>query len=375
MKDIYILTVNPGSTSTKIAIFANEQQIHFSNISHPSKEIAKYKRIIDQRDFRIRIIRDFIRDSHFEMGKLAAVVGRGGLLPPLKSGTYIVNKEMIDYLSTTSVEHASNLGAIIAYSIAYPLKIPAYIVDPVVVDEMDDIARITGIPEIKRSSIFHALNQKAAAREAATYLGKRVEECNLIVAHLGGGISIGAHKQGSVVDVNNALNGEGPFSPERAGTLPAWDLVELMASGKYSRGELKRKITGKGGLVAHLGTNDLREVSRMIASGNRQAGLIFRAMAYSVSKAIAALSAVFAGQIDAIVLTGGMAYHDDFVDSIKSRIEFLAPTLVFPGQDEMLALSRGALEVLREGEAAKIWSYREVNNDSNKEFRGTGNPR
>ncbi len=354
---LYILTINPGSTSTKVAVFLNEKKILSSTISHTVREIARYPRIIDQRDFRTKIVLDFMKKNEMDMANLNAVAGRGGLLPPLKSGTYIVNREMVDYLSVTTAEHASNLGAIIAFSISEPLNIPAYIVDPVVVDEMDDTARITGIPEIKRVSIFHALNQKATAREAADSLGKKYEECNLIVAHLGGGISIGAHKQGAVVDVNNALDGEGPFSPERAGTIPTWSLVELATSGKYSLAELKQKITGKGGLVGHLGTNNLKEVARRIADGDKRAELIFTAMAYTAAKAIAALSAVFSGRIDAVVLTGGMAYHEELVDLVRQRIEFLAPILVFPGEDEMSALSKAVLRVLNGESQAKIWRF------------------
>jgi butyrate kinase len=354
---LYILTINPGSTSTKVAVFLNEKKILSSTISHTVREIARYPRIIDQRDFRTKIVLDFMKKNEMDMANLNAVAGRGGLLPPLKSGTYIVNREMVDYLSVTTAEHASNLGAIIAFSISEPLNIPAYIVDPVVVDEMDDTARITGIPEIKRVSIFHALNQKATAREAADSLGKKYEECNLIVAHLGGGISIGAHKQGAVVDVNNALDGEGPFSPERAGTIPTWSLVELATSGKYSLAELKQKITGKGGLVGHLGTNNLKEVARRIADGDKRAELIFTAMAYTAAKAIAALSAVFSGRIDAVVLTGGMAYHEELVDLVRQRIEFLAPILVFPGEDEMSALSKAVLHVLNGESQAKIWRF------------------
>ncbi len=356
MRNKKILTINPGSTSTKLALFSGEERILSSSISHTTEEISQFSKIIDQKEYRTSMVLGFLKENDFEFNTLDAVVGRGGLLTPLKSGTYEVSHKMVDFLTTTHLEHASNLGAIIALSIAEPLGIPAYIVDPVVVDELDDIARITGIPEIERKSIFHALNQKAAAREAAKSLGKKYEECNLIVAHLGGGISVGAHKQGQVVDVNNALNGDGPFSPERAGAIPAWSLVEMATSGDYSIGQLKKKLTGGGGIVAHLGTNDLREVNKMIATGDKKAQMVFDAMAYNVAKEIASLSPVFAGNLDAIVLTGGIAHNGEFIELLIKRVEFLAPIKIFPGEDEMVALCRGGLRVLCNEEEVKTWT-------------------
>ncbi|MBC7194519.1 MAG: butyrate kinase, partial [Caldisericia bacterium] len=287
---------------------------------------------------------------------ISCIVGRGGLIKPVESGTYIINEKMIEDLKEAKRgEHASNLGAIIAYEIAKELKIPAYIVDPVVVDEMDDVARISGLKGIERKSIFHALNQKAVARRAAKDLGKKYEDVNLIVVHLGGGISVGAHRKGRVVDVNNALNGDGPFAPERAGGLPTQDLVDLCFSGKYTFDEMKKKLAGEGGLVSHLGTNDAREVEKRIENGDSYARLVYEAMAYQVSRTIGEMAAVLKGEIDAIVITGGIAYSKMLVDWIRERVSFLGKILVYPGEDEMEALALGALRVLRKEEEPKIY--------------------
>ncbi len=245
---------------------------------------------------------------------------------------------------------------IIAYTLAKEHDIEAYIVDPVVVDELEDIARITGMPEIEKSSIFHALNQKAIARRLAADLNKKYEEVNLIIAHLGGGISIGAHKHGRVVDVNDALNGEGPFSPERAGGLPVLDLVKLCYSGKYTYQEMKKRLIGQGGIVAHLGTNDVREVYKKIEEGDKKAELVLEAMAYQTAKEIGAMAVVLKGQVDAIGITGGIAYNEDFVKRISERVKFIAPIYVYPGEDEMSALAQGAYRVLSGEEKAKMYS-------------------
>ncbi len=356
MANKYILAINPGSTSTKIAIFLGEEKIIGQNISHSTEELAPFQKIIDQHKFREKVILNFLKENKFDVNLLAAVVGRGGLLTPMASGTYLVNDEMIDFLKNNKMEHASNLGALLASDIAKIIPVDAFIVDPVVVDEMADIARITGLPEIRRISIFHALNQKAAAREAANKIGKPYQNCRLIVAHLGGGISIGAHLDGQVVDVNNALNGDGPFAPERAGSLPSWSLIELALSGKHDMAAMKKKITGKGGIVAHLNINDMRKVEDLVKSGDRKATEIFDAMAYNVAKEIGALAAVLEGRIDAIVLTGGIAFDQYFVKLIRRRVEFLAPLIVLPGEDEMTALTQGALRVLNGEEAPKHWT-------------------
>jgi len=351
-----ILAINPGSTSTKLAVFRNDQKLFDASLSHSAEELGQFERINDQRDFRTRIVMDFLEENDFDVHELTAVVGRGGLLPPMESGTYNVNNAMLDYLRNTNWEHASNLGAMIADAIARPMDIPAFIVDPVVVDEMDDLARVTGLPEIKRVSIFHALNQKAAAREAAEKIGKAYTDCNLIVAHMGGGISIGAHRKGRVMDVNNALNGDGPFSPERAGSVPTWPLIEWVLSGKLSEGEMKKRITGQGGVVAHLGTNDMREVEKRVDEKDPEAEFILRAMAYAIAKQIGSMATALSGDLDAIVMTGGIAYDKRLVGWIRERIEFLAPIIVLPGEDEMRSLVLGGLRVLNGEESAMEWS-------------------
>ena len=351
-----ILTINPGSTSTKIAVFENENLLYENVLRHSTEEIGKYKNIIDQLAFRKNIIEQTLKENNTKISDLSAVVGRGGLLKPIKGGTYIIDSEMIKDLKQGVLgEHASNLGGVIAKEIADSASIPSYIVDPVVVDEFDDIARISGIPEISRKSIFHALNQKAIARRAASELGKEYEDCNFIVAHIGGGVSIGAHKKGMVVDAVNAIDGEGPFSPERSGGLPANDLIKMCFSGEYSIQDIKNKLKGNGGIVAYLNTNDGKEVESMIINGNEKAKLIYEAMAYQVSKAIGACAAVLDGDVDAILITGGIAYSDIFIDMIVSRVNFISQIRIYPGENEMQALAQGALRVLSGKEEAKIY--------------------
>uniref|UniRef100_A0A7V4E4J9 Probable butyrate kinase n=2 Tax=candidate division WOR-3 bacterium TaxID=2052148 RepID=A0A7V4E4J9_UNCW3 len=351
-----ILVINPGSTSTKIALFNNEEPIFSVNISHPAEELAKFSKIIEQYDFRKEIILKELEKRGEKVELLSAVVARGGLLRPIPSGTYVVTEKMLEDLRAgINGEHASNLGALIADAIARPLGIPAYIVDPVVVDEMEPIAKVTGLPFIRRKSILHALNQKRIARIAAKDLGKKYEEANLIVVHLGGGISVGAHKKGKIVDVNNALNGDGPIAPERAGSLPAWQLVELCFSGQYTKDEIKKLLAGKGGVIAYLGTNDMRVAEEMVNKGDKKARFIMEAMAYTVAKWIGMMAAVLEGNVDAIVLTGGLAYYKDFVSWVERRVKFIAPVVVYPGGDEMRALAEGALRVLRGEEVAKIY--------------------
>jgi len=355
-KDYRILVINPGSTSTKVAMFSNEQLLFDKKIEHNIKKLFNSNKIIDQYHFRQDIILNFLKEKGIDLSTLNAVVGRGGLLKPIASGTYRVNKKMLEDLRKgVSGEHASNLGGILAYGIAENLFIPAYIVDPVVIYEMKPVARISGMPEIPRISIFHALNQKAVSRKAALDLGKKYEKVNFIVVHLGGGISVGIHCKGKVVDVNNALNGEGPFTPERSGGIPAGGLVNLCFSGKFTKDEIIKKIKSKGGLVAYLNTNDVREVVKMIKQGDKKAKLILEAMAYQVAKEIGAAATVLKGQIDAIILTGGIAYANEFINLIKDRISFLSLVMVYPGEEEMLALCEGALRVLRGEEVEKIY--------------------
>ncbi|NLM36069.1 MAG: butyrate kinase [Clostridiales bacterium] len=351
-----LLIINPGSTSTKIGVYENESPVFVETIRHATEEIEKFNSVVDQFEFRKDTILKVLKEKNFDIKDLNAVVGRGGLLKPIEGGTYIVNERMLEDLrAEIRGQHASNLGALIANEIAKDLNIPAYIVDPVVVDELDDVARISGIPEIERTSIFHALNQKAVAKRYAKEHGKKYEEVNVIVAHLGGGVSVGAHRKGRIVDVNNALDGEGPFSPERSGGVPVGDLVKLCYSGKYTYEEMKKKITGKGGFVAYLGTNNALEVENAALAGDPKAKLLYEAMAYQTAKEIGACAAVLCGQVDAIIITGGIAYGKPMVDPIKERVSFIAPVVVYPGEDELLALAQGAIRVLSGEEEAKIY--------------------
>lgn len=351
-----LLIINPGSTSTKIGVYENESPVFVETIRHATEEIEKFNSVVDQFEFRKDTILKVLKEKNFDIKDLNAVVGRGGLLKPIEGGTYIVNERMLEDLrAEIRGQHASNLGALIANEIAKDLNIPAYIVDPIVVDELDDVARISGIPEIERTSIFHALNQKAVAKRYAKEHGKKYEEVNVIVAHLGGGVSVGAHRKGRIVDVNNALDGEGPFSPERSGGVPVGDLVKLCYSGKYTYEEMKKKITGKGGFVAYLGTNNALEVENAALAGDPKAKLLYEAMAYQTAKEIGACAAVLCGQVDAIIITGGIAYGKPMVDPIKERVSFIAPVVVYPGEDELLALAQGAIRVLSGEEEAKIY--------------------
>jgi len=355
-KDYKILVINPGSTSTKAALFSNEQLLFDKKIEHSNEELSVFHKIIDQYHFRQDIILSFLKEKGINLSTLNVVVGRGGLLKPIASGTYRINEKMLDDLRKgVSGEHASNLGGLLAYGIAKNLSIPSYIVDPVVIDEMKPVARISGMPEIPRISILHALNQKAVARKAALDLGKKYEKLNFIIAHLGGGISVGIHCKGKVIDINNALNGEGPFTPERSGEVPVGALVELCFSGKFTKDEIMKKIKGKGGLVAYLNTNDVREVVKMIKQGDKKAKLILEAMAYQVAKEIGAGATVLKGQIDAIILTGGIAYNNEFVNMVRDRVSFLSLVMVYPGEEEMLSLCEGALRVLKGEEVEKIY--------------------
>ncbi len=349
-----LLIINPGSTSTKISVYEGEKEIFGETIRHSSEEIGKYKHILDQKDFRTEIILKILKDNSMNIKELDAVVGRGGLLKPILSGTYNVNDKMLqDLKDSVQGEHASNLGAIIAREIAESIGKEAYIVDPVVVDEMEEIARLSGIPELPRKSIFHALNQKAVAKKYARENSRNYEEISVIVAHMGGGVSVGAHKNGKIVDVNNALDGDGAFSPERSGGVPAGDLARMCFSGKYTLEEISKKITGKGGFVAYLNTNDARVVENAALEGEPKAKLVHDAMGYQVAKEIGAAAAVLNGKVDAIILTGGMAYGKPMVNLIKEKVAFIAPIVVYPGEDEMLALAQGVIRVLNGEENVK----------------------
>ncbi|WP_428909039.1 butyrate kinase [Niallia sp. Krafla_26] len=349
-----ILTINPGTTFTKIAIFENEISIWEKKILHDIEVTESYVHIIDQLEFRKNEILQSLHYEGLNLSRFNAVCARGGLLRPIEGGTYLVNETMLaDLRAGYAGEHASNLGGILAHEIAAGLNIPAFIVDPVVVDELSEVARISGLPLIERKSIFHALNQKAVAHRVAKELGRRYEELNLIVAHLGGGITIGAHQKGKVVDVNNGLVGEGPICPERSGSVPAGDIVELCFSGEFSKEEIMKLLVGKGGFIGYLHTNDPEEIERMMDLGNELAQLVYKAMAYQISKEIGAASTVLAGDVDAIILTGDLAYRKKLTGEIMDRVNWIADVFVHPGENVLLALAEGALRVLNGEEKAK----------------------
>ena len=355
MKSSRILVINPGSTSTKIAVYDNTVCSLLKTLHHSIAELAPYKSVSEQFEFRKGVILSELKHDRIDLDSITIVIGRGGLTYPLKSGVYYVNEMMVEHCRKGVMgEHASNLGSLIAFDIAqlHPGTV-ALVADPVVTDEMDDIARVSGHPLFKRMSIFHALNQKAVARQHAAKIGKHYEELDLIVVHLGGGITIGAHHNGRVIDVNNGLDGEGPFSPERSGTLPAGALVELCFSGKYSHSEIRSMISGQGGLVAYLGTNDAREVEIAVNHGDEKAAFYLEAMAYQISKSIGEMATVLKGHIDGILITGGIAYDRKLMAQIRERVEFIAPVSVYPGQDELKSLAMNALMVAR-GEVEAI---------------------
>ncbi len=349
-----VLAINPGSTSTKIAVYEDDKPVFKDTLRHSAEELAPFKRITDQFDFRKEVIEQCLEKAGIHVKELHAIIGRGGLFKPIPSGTYAVNQAMLDYIKAgTGGDHASNLGCLIADDLARDAGVKSYIVDPVVVDELNPLARYSGLPELPRVSIFHALNQKAVARRAARELGKRYEELNLIVVHLGGGISVGIHEKGKVVDVNNALNGDGPFAPERAGGLPTGDLVKMCFSGKYTIDEMNKKLAGKGGCVSHLGTNDGREMEEKVKAGDAKTTLIIEAMAYQVSKTIGEMATVVNGRVDAIVLTGSFAYFPEFIEWIKERVSWIAPVKMYPGEDEMTALAEAGMRILKGEEQAR----------------------
>lgn len=344
MKNL-VLVINPGSTSTKISVFNIKGEVVKSEvIRHDQQEIAKFTKVIDQHEFRAKALEKFLSGSKISKNDFAFIVGRGGLLKPVQSGAWIVNEKMVEDLKKAERgEHPCNLGAIIAYDIAKEAGIKAYIVDPTAVDEFEDVARLSGIPEIRRTSMLHALNQKAVARKAAKELGFDYNKSNYIIAHMGGGTTIGAHKNGKIVDSNNGLYGEGPMSPERSGAAPVEDIVNMCFSGKYTKAEIIKKIHGKGGIVAHLGTSDMRVVEEEIKKGNKDYKLVYDAMIYQIAKEIGAMSAVLEGKVDCIALTGGLAYGKYLVNELSSKVKFIAPIKVFPGEDEMEALFSGSM--------------------------------
>ena len=352
-----LLIVNPGSTSTKVAVFQDKVQVFKKNIKHSVEDIAKFDRISDQFSYRKDTILNELKNEGIDLNGLSAVVGRGGLLHPLTSGVYEVNEAMIKDLTAASYgEHACNLGGLIANDIAKEYGVKAYIADPVVVDEMEEVARYSGHPLFPRVSIFHALNQKMIARQHAAAVGKKYEDLNLIGVHLGGGISVGAHKKGRVVDVNNALNGDGPFTPERSGALPSGPLMKACFSGKYTKKDVDLMLKGQGGFVAYLGTNDALEVENAVKAGNKEWEKVYRAMAYQVAKEIGGLAAsALDMDVDGIFMTGGMAYDKTFCNIVKEHVEKIAPVYVYPGEDEMKALAFNGLMVLNGETDVKVY--------------------
>ena len=351
---IKTLVINPGSTSTKVGVFEDETLLFEETLRHPTEEIAKYASVIDQKDFRKEIILDFLKEKNCDPKTLNVIVGRGGLLKPIPGGTYAVSDALLaDLKAGVQGQHASNLGGILAREIGDSLGVPSYIVDPVVVDELTDKARISGMPELPRRSIFHALNQKAVARRFAKENGKRYEDLNLIVIHMGGGVSVGAHDHGKVVDVNNILDGEGCFSPERSGTVPVGDLVKMCFSGKYTQKEVYKKICGNGGFNGYLHTNDAREVGKMAESGDALAKQVWEAFFYQIAKDAGAMAAVLHGKVDQIILTGGIAYNPFTAKTLTEYLGWIAPVTTYPGEDELLALCQGALRVMTGEEEAK----------------------
>ncbi len=358
MDNAQILAINPGSTSTKIAVFKGSTPVFIQTIRHSAGELAPFKVITGQFSFRKDLVLHKLQEAHIPPESIRIIMGRGGLLKPVESGVISVNEKMLEDLrNCTYGEHASNLGGLIAYDIAQSLpNAKAYIANPVVVDEFNDLARFSGHPRFPRRSVFHALNQKAVARHHARSILRKYEDLNLIVVHLGGGITVGAHQKGRVVDVNQGLDGDGPFSPERSGTLPVGDLVRACFSGEYTEKELLKMITGKGGLVAYLGTNSAYQVEKRAAGGDTNAKIIYDAMAYQVAKEVGAMGAVLAYRIDGILITGGIAHDKYFVNQITSYIHRLAPVHIYPGEDEMEALAMNGLRILKGETKARVYS-------------------
>lgn len=347
------LIINPGSTSTKIGVFEDETLLFEETLRHSTEEIAQYASIVDQKDFRKNIILDLMKEKDFDLKSLNVVVGRGGMLKPIPGGTYAVTDDLLNDLKIGKQgQHASNLGGILAREIGDSIGVPSYIVDPVVVDELMPIARYSGVPELPRTSVFHALNQKAVAKRYAKEKGAAYDSLNLIVVHMGGGVSVGAHEKGKVVDVFNALDGDGAFSPERAGAVPSGALIKMCFSGEYTEKEVYKKVVGNGGFNAYLNTNDMRDVAKMVDGGNKEAEEIREAFILQVAKDIGSMACVLKGKVDQIIMTGGIAYDKVVTEGLKERTGFIAPVTVYPGEDELLALAQGAIRVMTGEEAA-----------------------
>lgn len=350
------LIINPGSTSTKIGVFEDETLLFEETLRHSTEEIAQYASIADQKDFRKAIIMNLLKEKNFDIKSLGMVVGRGGMLKPIPGGTYKVTDELLhDLVIGKQGQHASNLGGMLAREIGDEIGVPSFIVDPVVVDELCTVARYSGVPELPRTSVFHALNQKAVAKRYAKETGKAYDSLNLIVVHMGGGVSVGAHLKGQIIDVFNALDGDGAFSPERAGAAPVGALIKLCFSGQYTEKEVYKKFVGNGGFNAYLGTNDMRDVEKMVNDGDAKAKEVRDAFIFQVTKNIGSMACVLKGQVDQIIVTGGIAYDKGVVAGLKEAAEWIAPFTVYPGEDELLALVQGGLRVMNGEEEAKVY--------------------
>lgn len=350
-----ILAIDPGSTSTKLGLFDDDKPIYKESISHNVEELSKFSTSFDQKDFRTQAVLEFLGKNNVDLKTIDVVIGRGGILKPLPAGTYKVNETMLEELKNASYDHPSNIGAVIASEIAGGIGVPAYIADPVCVDEFEDIARISGLKELERLSLSHALNTRVTLFKYAAEVHKGISDVNVVIAHLGGGISITPIKNGKMVDVSGANDG-GPFSPERSGALPTTKLIRFCFKSGMKEKELVDYVTKKGGLASYLGTNDLRKVTEMIDSGDTKAKLVFDAMCYQIAKEIGAMATVLKGNVEAILLTGGMAFNKTLVSEVSERVGWIAPVKVYPGEEELEALASAALRVLRGEEQAKEYA-------------------
>jgi len=347
-----ILIINPGSTSTKVGLYQSGEMLVNSSVSHSAEELKAFKTIWEQYDFRKEAVHGVLADNKVAITDIDAIACRGGNVRPIPGGIYAICPRMIkDMKSGIYGKHPTNVGGLVAFDLGKEFDIPVFTLDPPMTDEMCTSARYSGIPQIERQSSFHALNQKATARKISTELGENYDQINMIVVHVGGGISVGAHRKGRIIDVNNALDGDGPFSPERAGSLPAGDLVKLCFSGQYSQEQITRLLTGGGGLMAYLGTTDGIEIEKRIAAGDQQAAAVFEAMAYGVAKEVGACAAVLEGAVDAIALTGSLVYSKTLMASLRKKIVFLAPIYLNPGENEMQALAEGVMRYLNQEES------------------------
>lgn len=355
MKNYRVLVINPGSTSTKVGVFEGENKIYEDVARHSTEELAQCGSIVEQESMRLKLIHDKLAEANIDLSTMDAFVGRCGIVKPTKSGTYAVNDKLVEDLKTlpSAHRHASALGGLFARSLGEEFGKPSFVADPVTVDERNDIAKVTGLPDVERSGVFHCLNQKASARRYCAEVGKKYNEVNVIVCHMGGGITVGAHEKGIVVDVNDGIAGEGPFSPERIGYLPVKTVLDLCYSGKYTKEELYNFVSKSGGFVAHLGTNSHLEVENKMLEGDETCKRLFEAQAYTVAKYIGEMATVLRGEVEAIILTGGLAYSKPFCELIEERVKFIAPVKRYPGEKELEALAAAAIRVLSGEEEAK----------------------